>query len=142
MNTDGIIALAARVRARANEIIAQELRQRGVLGLVPSHGAILHHLFLQEGPLPMGRLAQLIGRKKNTVTTLVRKLEKHGYVERQPDPTDSRVSLVGLTPQGAAFRNYLDEISEMLLSRVWGHMPLAERQALVAGLEKILANLG
>ncbi len=140
MHTDGVIALAALVRGRANDLITRELRARGVEGVVPAHGSILHHLY-QQGELPMGRLAVLSGRPKNTVTSLVRTLVKHGYLSRRPDPSDSRVSLVALTAKGAALRAHSEEISRLLLERAWGDMPQEERQALVEGLARLADNL-
>lgn len=140
MNTDGVIGLIARIREKANELIAEQLEQRGISGIVSSHGNILVQLY-RHGPLPMNRLAALIGRKKNTLTVLVRKLHQAGYVRLGKSPEDQRVTMVELTEKGEAFRQQFQEISRVLLERVWGGMPRAEREALFAGLEKLEANL-
>jgi DNA-binding MarR family transcriptional regulator len=141
MQTNDVIARIARIREKANACIVAELTRRGIRGMVPSHGSILHMLF-QHGPLPMGRLAAMIGRKKNTVTTLVRKLAVAGYVTCAKDEADSRVVMVSLTEAGLAIRPAVEAISRELLARVWGDMPEVERQALVAGLARLEANLG
>ena len=39
---------------------------------------------------------------KQTATSLVDKLERAGYVERVPDPSDGRARLVRLTPRAEA----------------------------------------
>jgi len=140
MRTDHIIALIARVRARANQLIITELERRGHPGLAPSHGAILARLY-ESGPLPMSVLAQAIDRRKNTLTTLVNKLAAAGYVTRQPSPDDSRVALIALTQKGEDFRGDFRAISELLLARVWGTIDEAERTRLVHSLETILGNL-
>ncbi|MFH1057934.1 MAG: MarR family transcriptional regulator [Pseudomonadota bacterium] len=140
MNTDAVIQLASQVRERANALIVAELERRGAAGLAPSHGAILVQLY-RQGPLPMHRLARLIGRKKNTVTSLVGKLESLGYVSRQADPGDSRVTLVAPTDKASAFRTDFEEISCLLLRRAWGGMPPDQREALVRGLEQMAENL-
>lgn len=140
MQTDVVIDLIARIRERVDSILVAELKRRGVENLVPSHGAILAQLY-RFGPLSMGRLAQLIRRKKNTVTTLVRKLEAAGYVVCDKDPTDSRVTLVAPTAQAAAFEPDFTAISRLILDRIWGTMPEAERHALMAGLARLDANL-
>lgn len=90
----------------------------------------------------MGVLAKAIDRKKNTLTVLVKKLEEAGYVRRTPSPADSRVTLIALTAKGEAFRTDFAAVSERLLAAVWGDMPPAQREALVAGLERVLRNLG
>jgi MarR family transcriptional regulator, organic hydroperoxide resistance regulator len=141
MNTDMVIDRIARIREKSNAFILAELSRRGVTGLAPSHGSLLAHLY-QGGPLPMGRLADLIRRKKNTVTTLVRKLEAAGYVGCRKDEGDNRVTLVALTAKAEAFRGDFETISRDLLRRVWGDMPPAEREVLMAGLERLEANLG
>lgn len=140
MRTDHVIALLADIRGRAHEFIAAELERRGHPGLAPSHGAILARLY-EQGPLPMGVLAQGVGRRKNTLTTLVRKLEAAGYVQRQPDPRDSRITRVALTAKGEAFRPDFSEVSRILLERTWGSLDRSRQEALVAGLEEILRNL-
>ncbi len=141
MSTERVIHLASQVRERANALIVAELERRGAAGLAPSHGAILVQLY-RQGPLPMNRLASLIGRKKNTLTSLIAKLEALGYVARQPDPKDSRVSLIAPTDQARRFRRDFEEISRLLLDKAWGAMPPDQREALVRGLEQVANNLG
>ena len=48
----------------------------------------------------MGNIAQAINRDKSTVTVLVNKLERLKYIEKRKDATDSRVTLIRLTPKG------------------------------------------
>jgi len=140
MQTDMVIDRIARIREKANAFILAELARRGVTGLVPSHGSILAQLY-RSGPLPMGRLAAGIRRKKNTVTTLVRKLEAAGYVTCAKDKNDSRVTLVAPTAKAEAFREDFLAISRSLLDRVWAGVPEAEREALMGTLARLEANL-
>ncbi|MEM9514040.1 MAG: MarR family transcriptional regulator [Actinomycetota bacterium] len=53
---------------------------------------------LEHGPLSHGALAERLDLTAGTVTTLVDRLERAGYVERHPDPTDRRRTEVALTP--------------------------------------------
>lgn len=67
---------------------------------------ILH----EKGPTTAGELAKLIGLTTGSVTALIDRLEKSGYVRRQPDPSDRRkVILVPL------YENK-EEVSEIYLS--------------------------
>lgn len=140
MHTGQIIHLISMVHDRTGELIRAELERRGPAGLVPSHGAILAMLYA-HGTLPMNALAQGIGRRKNTVTTLVRKLEEAGFVSRSTGLADNRVTMVALTDRGEAFRRDFMDTSERLLAKIWGDMDEARRQQLVASLEDILGNL-
>jgi DNA-binding MarR family transcriptional regulator len=69
----------------------------------PSYGSILVPLFEEDG-LRMGLLAERAGLSKQTMTTMVRLLERDGLVTRTRDPGDGRAWLVELTDRSRAFR--------------------------------------
>jgi DNA-binding MarR family transcriptional regulator len=58
-------------------------------------------LVFRHGPLPAGRLAVLLGLTPGSVTALVDRLVKAGYVCRRPDPTHGRRVLIAPTPHAA-----------------------------------------
>ena len=130
-----ILFLVSRLQERAYRFIARELRQRGIVGIEPSHGAILRQLFVR-GPLSMSRLAESIDRTKPTVTVLVRKLVAYGYVERTADPTDNRVTLVRLTEKAEGLADDLAEISRRMRETIFLGLPGQDRQQLADLLEK------
>ena len=140
METNHVVSLISRVRAQANALLCTELEKRGHVGLAPSHGAILRTLAVR-GPQPMSALADAIGKQKNTVTTLVGKLERVGYVVKTPSPDDSRVSMVALSAKAQAAMPDFEAISQTLLAALWGNMPQQERETLVRGLEQVLRNI-
>lgn len=53
-----------------------------------------------HGPTPMRRLAEQMNCEASNLTGLVDRLENRGLVERLPDPSDRRVRVLALTPQG------------------------------------------
>ena len=55
---------------------------------------------VDEGPQRLGLLAQSFGLDPSTITRQVQALEQESLVERRPDPTDRRASLLDLTDQG------------------------------------------
>ncbi len=140
METDKIISLISKIRDRANRLISDQLKQRGVKGIVTSHGNILIQLY-RHGPLPMNRLADLIGRKKNTLTVLVDKLKNAGYVRLKKSTDDNRITIVELTKKGEDFQQQFQEISLFLLNKVWGDIPIRDRRLIIDRLEKISGNL-
>jgi DNA-binding MarR family transcriptional regulator len=52
-------------------------------------------------PMSIGRLAQVVLSKQPTVTRLLDRMEAKGYVERIANDGDRRITLVGITPDGA-----------------------------------------
>ena len=55
-----------------------------------------------HGPLPMSRVAELLGSGLPTATGLVSRMEERGLVARTHDTEDRRVVTVGLTESGKA----------------------------------------
>ena len=96
-----VVARASRIREAANALILRELERHGVKGLVPSHGSLLCLLYAETN-VSMCVLAERLHRTRPTVTVLVDKLVALGYVTREQDPGDRRVTWVRLTDAGRA----------------------------------------
>ena len=92
-----LIGLAQRLQVFFDERAAQ-------VGLTPGQAHALMHI---EGPTRMGDLAEQQTCDPSTVTAMVRRLERDGYVQRVTDPNDARARLVQLTPLGRKARTRL-----------------------------------
>jgi len=139
MNTKNIISLISKVRESANKFIVSEMDKWGVKGLATSHGDILMALLKVE-KLTMKELTEKIGKDKSTVTALVDKLIKQGYVEKTKDIEDNRVVFVSLTEKGKELKPMFDAISQELISIVYKDIPQSEREGLINTLTKIKNN--
>jgi DNA-binding MarR family transcriptional regulator len=64
----------------------------------PSDGNVLQ--FLDDAGTRVSVLAERAQITKQSMAELVLHLERHGYVERVPDPTDGRAKLVRATERG------------------------------------------
>lgn len=130
------ISMISRIRDQVNKRIVQELEQQGVNGIVPSHGDILIFLYREEA-LSIKMLAERVHRTQPTVTVLVNKLEKLGFVERSKSAEDSRVTMIRLTEQGRRLEPIFVQISEQIKEMVYGG--LTEEQA--EQLEDLLGSI-
>ena len=63
-----------------------------------AHGAVFE--FLDDAGTRVSVLADRARMTKQSMTELVAHLERHGYVERVPDPADGRAKLVRATDRG------------------------------------------
>ena len=108
MKYSAIFSHASRLRESGNRFILAELEKVGLSDIAPSHGDILVRL------LACGACNKQVHRTKSTVTALVEKLERNGYVLRIPDPEDSRGVLVRLTDKGRALEPAFEAISNGL----------------------------
>ena len=64
------------------------------------------HLAVFQYPSPRGMrvtaLAERAGMSRQAISYLIAELEENGYLERRPDPSDGRATLVHLTERGEA----------------------------------------
>lgn len=131
------LSLISRIRDSANKLIVSELEDHGVEGIVPSHGDILACLY-QNGPVTMKDLSQYIHRTKPTVTVLVNKLVELGYVIREKDSGDNRITYIKLTEKGAGLEPVFNKISERLNEIIYAGLNETEGENFEKLLEKIL----
>lgn len=126
--------LAGLLLAGTSAFVAEEMRKRGIEDLIPSHGNLLVHLFGGEA-LTVTELAQRTGRTKSTISVLAGKLEKTGYLRREPDPADARLLRLRLTKKGEALEDAFAEITAEMhrkISEGLGEQELAVLEALLA----------
>ena len=87
----------------------------------PSYGSLLVPLFEQDG-LRMGELARRSRLSKQTMTTMVRLLEREQLVRRERDPADGRAYRIVLTAKARRFEPVADqtlaELAELALDRL------------------------
>lgn len=102
LGRDDLGFLLAKATQRWNELLAERFAAAGYADVRPSYGSVLLPLYEQDG-LRMGELARRARLSKQTMTTMIRRLEGDGLVERRPDPQDARASLIFLTPRSRRF---------------------------------------
>jgi DNA-binding MarR family transcriptional regulator len=79
----------------------EHLRELGFEDLRPVHCAFLRALPL-EG-MRTTEIARVAGMTKQAIGQLAIELERLGYVQRLPDPTDGRAKIVKFASRGEAF---------------------------------------
>jgi DNA-binding MarR family transcriptional regulator len=92
--------------------VARALRRRGAdamapWDLAPHHARALRVVDRHESIRP-GELAEHLRVAPRSVTDVVDALEARGLVERRPDPTDRRATVLALTASGQALVSEVD----------------------------------
>lgn len=131
------LSLISKIHEKGNKFIIQELNSNGVTDLVPSHGDILAMLY-QYNKLTMKEIAEKIHRTKPTVTILVNKLEKLGFVKREKSSEDSRITYIMLTSKSEDFKPIFEKISKDLNKMLFKNLTNKEVQLLDELLEKMI----
>jgi DNA-binding MarR family transcriptional regulator len=137
VSRDNLGFLLAKASQRWNELLAERFASAGFPDVRPSYGSVLIPLYEEDG-LRMGELARRARLSKQTMTELVRLLERDGLVERRPDPGDGRASLVFLTDRARRFAPIAADILADLDRLVAASLSPRRAAALEGGLRRIM----
>lgn len=139
MNTYDAVSLIAKIREKSNRLIGAEMAKHGVDGIVTSHGDIIYALF-GKPTLTMAEIARIIDKDKSTVTVLIDKLVRLGYVTKERHMDDSRIFNVALTQKGHELKPVFESISKQLLDVFYLGITDHEKEELLRILMKIYHN--
>jgi DNA-binding MarR family transcriptional regulator len=139
MNTDNTINLISVVRKETNEFLLNEMKKIGFEDLSPSHGSILAALF-KYNEATMTEIANLIRRDRSTVTVLVNKLIRLGYIACKKNLNDSRSNIIYLTEKGRRFEEDFKKISVELYEIAYKNVTEYEKEIFKKVLNKIYKN--
>ena len=87
-----------------------------------------------EGPQRVTELAREQGISQPSVTVLIDRLERHGWVERGADPADRRAQRVAITPAGRVVLAQVAAVRTERLARRLAVLGGPERRAIEAAL--------
>jgi DNA-binding MarR family transcriptional regulator len=117
--------LLAKATQRWNEFLQERFRAAGWGEVRPSYGSILVPLFEEDG-VRIGELARRARLSKQTMTTMVRLLERDGLVRRERDADDGRAVRIVLTAKARRFEPVAERTLEELA--VLAQQRLGERR--------------
>jgi DNA-binding MarR family transcriptional regulator len=87
--------------------------------------ALMLLFFSRRGSLPLGKIGARLQVHPTSVTNLIDGLEKKGYAERTPHPSDRRTTLASITPRG---REAATAATEALHAIRFGTPPLRKSE--------------
>ncbi len=105
---DRLIYLIFIAQNRLKMSIRDALLAAGVKITLVQAGILF--LLIEENGQAMSNLSRLLSLDNSTVTGLIDRLEKVGYVRRRANLNDRRVSLIHITPRGIKEANKASEV--------------------------------
>jgi DNA-binding MarR family transcriptional regulator len=129
--------LLAKASQRWNELLYERFRREGFKEVRPSYGSIILPLFEKDG-LRMGELAERARLSKQTMTTMIRLVERDGLVRRQRDPADRRAFRVYLTARARSFRPVAESVLHELDELIEEQLSQAELSTLKTSLKEVM----
>jgi DNA-binding MarR family transcriptional regulator len=135
LHRDNLGFLLAKASQHWNELLAARFAEAGFAHIRPSYGALLVPLFEEDG-LRIGELAKRSRLSKQTMTTMVRLLERERLVRLRSDPEDARATRVFLTERAQRFRPVAEKVLADLDALVREHSEAAELKSVHAWLRR------
>jgi DNA-binding MarR family transcriptional regulator len=100
---------------------------------------LLMTLLETHGPLPMSRVAELLGCGLPTATGIVSRMQERGLVEREHDSEDRRVVTLRLSEDGAAEIQDLQASRRQRMGTALSNLSDRERTQLLASVRALRA---
>jgi DNA-binding MarR family transcriptional regulator len=122
-----------------SEELHRRIAARGHPQIRAPHGNVFE--FLDAEGTQVSELARRAQMTKQSMAELVAHLERHGYVERIPDPGDRRAKLVRATDRGREVYAVAREVVAELEREWTEHLGAAKMRQLRALLEELNAAL-
>jgi len=140
MNDKYIVYFVSKTKKSMIQFIEDQLVKKDIEDIVPSYGNILTVLYDHGGKLSMKEIGDLLGKEKSTITTLVNKIEKLGYVEKVKSEDDRRVTYVCVTEKGRSIESEFADISKEVKKTAYYGFTNEEKKELLRLLKKLKSN--
>ena len=114
---NSLYSYLSRAHQRSRIFMDEELRKKGITDLGYSHIRIMIVLYVFK-TLSMKEITEKISKDKSTVTILVNKLEKKGYVRKRVCSKDRRVMHLELGERAEEVIGVIFDVSEIFHRKV------------------------
>lgn len=132
--------LIAKIHQLSQRIFARILKNADLTDLNPAQGRIMFVLW-REDNISIHKLSQRTLLSKSTLTSMLDRLEKAGFIQRIPSQKDRRKILIKLTNKYKAFQDKYIDVSKDMTKIYYNNFNEQEINEFESYLERILNNL-
>jgi len=132
--------LISRIRQVGGRVFQKLLDRSGIVEFNGAQGKILYVLWT-KGEMPISELSALTGLAKNTLTSMLDRMENSGLLRRQADPKDRRRIRIALTAEAVRLREAYEAVSQEMNALYFQGFRPEEIRQLEALLQRILDNI-
>lgn len=123
----------SRATKAINEVTNQFFQEKG---LNPTEFAVLELLY-HKGRQPLQKIGSKILLASGSITYVVDKLEKRGFIKRVSCPSDRRVTYAEISDEGAAFMSSIFPEHEQKLHELMSALTPEEKGVAIDLLKKL-----
>jgi DNA-binding MarR family transcriptional regulator len=132
--------LIAKIHQLAGRIFVKKLKQYQLTEINPAQGRILFPLWQKDG-ISIRELSKETLLEKSTLTTMLKRLEDEGHIQRIPSEKDRRKTLIKLTKKKKILQEKYVQVSTEMSDLFYHGLTEQEKDEFDMYLERILENL-
>lgn len=118
------------------------LRVLSADGITPEQWQVLAILEYAQQPVNQRDIANLSLKDKHTVSRIIARMEKKGWVSKKSDARDGRITVIALTPAGQSLAARIPKLLKNRFSDIGSAISEDEKQIVMAILRKLRTYLG
>ena len=141
MNDKYIVHFMSKTKKKMMAYIQKELEENNLGEIDPSYGNILTALYESDTALTMKEIAKKTSKDKSTITVLVNKLLKLGYIKKVKSKQDNRVTFIVLTKKAEDIKDKYIKICRNLNQTVYKGFSENEKEVFLTLLKRMNDNL-
>ena len=131
--------LLSQVHQVCGRVWNKILRDNNMADLEGARGRIIFVLWGKDG-VPIKTLCEKTSLDKSTLTGIIDRLERDGYITKKPSETDKRSTLISLTGKEQEFAQNVQKVSNQMNRIFFFFFTDEEILQFDTMLERILAN--
>ena len=131
--------LLSQVHQVCGRVWNKILRDNNMADLEGARGRIIFALWGKDG-VPIKTLCEKTSLDKSTLTGIIDRLERDGYITKKPSETDKRSTLISLTGKEQEFAQKVQKVSNQMNKIFYKGFSNEEILQFDSMLERILAN--
>ena len=131
--------LLSQVHQVCGRVWNKILRENNMADLEGARGRVIFALWGKDG-VPIKTLCEKTSLDKSTLTGIIDRLERDGYIERKPSETDKRSTLICLTGKEQEFAKNVQKVSNQMNKIFYKGFSDEEIIQFDSMLERILVN--
>lgn len=131
--------LISQIHQVCQQIWHAVLSRNGLEDLAGARGRVIFALW-NEDNIPIKNLVEKTSLDKATLTGIIDRLERDGYVKRIPSPGDKRSTLISRTGKDEIFKSKIPEVSDQQNKLFYKGFSVKEIKDFENYLKRILQN--
>ncbi len=131
--------LLTRASLATTGVLRRQLTEAGYGAMKPAYIGVLMCLWSEDGR-QAGQLGRCAGLEPSTMTGLLDRMARDGWLERRPDPDDRRAQRIFLTAAGSAAEEPVSAVVQSMLDQMMAGIDEDDVDVFKQILRQVLAN--